>query len=135
MTRASFVATGGGCFCVGAILYPLIELLFRGHSHWSMALAGGLALSGLWLVEWRWPQLSLYWKCLLGCLLITVLEFCFGLWFNLHLGLAVWSYAHLPLNVLGQVCLAFCGLWFLLCIPVCAALERVQLWLCANAVE
>ena len=29
-------------FLVGGFTYIIIELLWRGHTHWSMAIAGGL---------------------------------------------------------------------------------------------
>ena len=34
-----------------------------------------------------------------------------------ELGWNVWDYSSMPLNLYGQICLPFSGLWFLLCIP------------------
>lgn len=49
---------------------------------------------------------------------ITFLEFITGCVVNLGLGWDVWNYADQPLNLMGQVCLGFTSLWFLLSIPV-----------------
>lgn len=56
-------------FLAGSGLYPLLEVLWRGYSHASMALAGGVCL---------------------------------------------------PLNIMGQICLPFSLIWFVLTIPASA---------------
>ena len=77
-------------FCVGGIVYIVIELLWRGYSHWSMFFLGGLCFLVIgWLnerMEWETPLLL---EMLLGAFLITVLEFGFGYIFNIRLGLNV----------------------------------------------
>lgn len=102
-------------FCVGGIVYIVIELLWRGYSHWSMFFLGGLCFLVLgWLnerMEWETPLLL---EMLLGAFLITVLEFGFGYIFNIRLGLNVWDYSDMPLNIMGQVCLPYMLLWFIL---------------------
>ena len=43
------------------------------------------------------------------------------------MGWNVWDYSDMPLNLYGQICLPFTGLWFLLCIPafgICRIAER-----------
>ena len=55
---------------------------------------------------------------LIGSFIITVMEFIAGCILNLWLGLNVWSYADMPYNILGQVCLPYMILWFFLS-PVC----------------
>lgn len=47
-------------------------------------------------------------------MVITVLEFVFGLIFNIWLGMNIWDYSALPLNIMGQVCLPFTIVWFFL---------------------
>lgn len=102
-------------FCVGGIVYIVIELLWRGYSHWSMFFLGGLCFLVIgWLnerMEWETPLLL---EMLLGAFLITVLEFGFGYIFNIRLGLNVWDYSDMPLNIMGQVCLPYMLLWFIL---------------------
>ena len=56
---------------------------------------------------------------LIGSCIATVIEFISGLIINVWLGLDVWDYSNLPLNVMGQICLPFSIIWFfmsLLCI-------------------
>ena len=63
------------------------------------------------------PPKTLLLQCLCGALLITALEFTVGVADNLVMGWNVWDYSSMPLNLYGQICLPFSGLWFLLCIP------------------
>ena len=60
----------------------------------------------------------LWFCCATNTLLITALEFVTGCLVNLHLGWDVWDYATQPLNLMGQVCIGFSALWFLLSVPV-----------------
>ena len=40
-----------GVFAAGGIIYVLIELLFRGYSHWTMFIVGGFAVVCLYLIS------------------------------------------------------------------------------------
>jgi len=102
-------ATGGG-------LYLLIELLWRGRSHISMFLLGGLCF---WLIGQldRSQPLPLAVQIPLGAILVTVLELLTGLVVNCWLKLNVWDYSQITLNLWGQICLPY----FLLWIPLTAA--------------
>lgn len=111
---------------IGAALYPLLEIAFRGFSHWSMSLAGGLCLILLAFVQKRLKKSGLHLRCLAGTAAITLVELACGCVVNLHLGLNVWNYSHMPGNVLGQICPLFCLLWFLLCIPVFCVLAKLE---------
>lgn len=102
-------------FIVGAVAYSLIEILWRGHTHWTMTLTGGLCMVILMLISGLSIALPLKW--LLGALSITTVEFAVGCVVNLALGWGVWDYTDLPLNLLGQVSLPFTLVWFLLSIP------------------
>jgi len=115
----------GLLFAAGAIVYPLLEIAWRGHSHWTMSLAGGLCLPLLWHIQ-RGKRRTLRQQCILGSCLITGVEFLFGCVFNKLLHWQVWDYSHLPLNVLGQICLPFTALWFFLCIPLFSLLKKVK---------
>ncbi len=111
---------------VGGVGYYTLETLWRGWSHWSMALAGGLCLLLYYpLCTGRArPQLLL---ALIGAAIITAIEFCVGMIVNVALGLGVWDYSALPLNLWGQISLLYSSLWFLLCIPMtwlCRSLRR-----------
>lgn len=113
-------------FLLGAVGYPIIELLWRGRTHWTMSLAGGLAMVLLLQISRTPLPLPLMW--LSGALAITAVEFTIGCVVNLGLGWDVWDYSKLPLNLLGQVCLPFTAVWFILSIPgiaLCQFLERL----------
>lgn len=108
----------GILFLMGSCAYPTIEMLWRGHTHASMALAGGVCLllidkicCGIMKKE------SLLARCAAGSLIITTVEFAVGMVVNRMLHLNVWDYSALPLNVLGQISLPFSLIWCVLTIP------------------
>jgi uncharacterized membrane protein len=103
-------------FLMGFFIYSLIEIAARGYTHWTMALTGGLVLSILYDINSR-DAVSLFKSCIAGMIIITFIEFTVGVAVNLILKWQVWDYSDMPLNVLGQICLPFSALWFLLCIP------------------
>jgi len=46
--------------------------------------------------------------------LILCVEFAAGYLFNIVLGLAIWDYSNLPMNIMGQVCVLYGVFWLLL---------------------
>ena len=99
-------------FLIGGAVYFGIECLWRGWSHWTMFILGGLCfviIGGLnEFYGWEMP----FWKqCLIGAAVITALEFAVGVIVNKRLGWAVWDYSHMPLNICGQICLPFSLIW------------------------
>lgn len=102
-------------FLIGGFIYVAIELGFRRHSHWTMFLLGGLCfilIGGLNnYIPW---EMSLIKQGLIGALIVTSLEFIFGLIFNLYFNLGIWDYSNMPFNILGQICLPFSIAWFFL---------------------
>ncbi len=105
-------------YAVGAVGYSAIELLWRGWTHWSMTLTGGACFLGFHLLNGRFSDEALCFRCLRGCWLITAIEFCVGCVVNLWLHLQVWDYSKLRGNLFGQVCPLYTVLWFFLCIPM-----------------
>lgn len=99
-------------FTVGAFAYVGIELIFRGHSHWTMGILGGISFISIGLINeiltWETP---LWIQCAIGGLLITFYEFITGLTLNVCLHMGIWDYSHMPFNVLGQICLPFTIAW------------------------
>ena len=99
-------------FLCGAFGYYYLEILFRGYSHWSMGVCGGICLIGIYLIDKL--NKNICQKALLGALLITLVEFFAGCILNLWLGLKVWDYSGLRLNFLGQISLLFTSIWYAL---------------------
>lgn len=99
----------------GGASYTAVELLYRGRSHGSMFLCGGLCtlLIGL-LNEWQ-PLLPLSVQAFTGACIITALELAFGMVFNRRW--TVWDYRALPHNFKGQICPQFFTCWILLSLP------------------
>ncbi|MBQ8833451.1 MAG: hypothetical protein IJ001_00815 [Oscillospiraceae bacterium] len=96
-------------FCLGGGAYVGLEMLWRGWSHFSMFLAGGLCfllIGHLGEVE---PRLPFALRVLAGVGIITMVELGIGLVFNREY--RVWDYRSQPGNFLGQICPQFCLLW------------------------
>lgn len=111
-------------FPVGAIGYPIIEIIFRGYTHWSMSLTGGIVLPILVNINNVFKTLPS--KCLVGSFFITAIEFIVGCFVNLKWNMKVWDYSNLPFNILGQVCLPFSLTWAALCIPVYSVCNKIS---------
>ena len=101
----------GKIFATGAAGYFLLETLWRGYSHWSMAAAGGISLLLLIKTFKKLKSAPHYFKALVGGGIITAVELLFGIIFNLFLGMSVWNYSSVPGNILGQICPAYSILW------------------------
>ena len=99
-----------GLLLIGGLLYAALELAFRGRTHWSMGLAGGVSTVLLYLIAVKNGS-ALWEKWIMGGAVITTVEFLFGAVFNLKLKLGVWNYSHMPLNLFGQICPLFTLLW------------------------
>ena len=114
-------------FLFGGVIYSLIEVAFRGFTHWSMTLTGGLCLLIMFRRFTSKPHEPLVMKCLFGAITITALEFAAGCIVNLWLGWGVWDYSGMMFNLFGQICLPFSVLWFFLSVPavlICNYLGR-----------
>ena len=110
----------------GGLLYILIETLWRGYSHWTMFVLGGMCFLALGLINEVMPWDTPLWKqVLIGACLITGLEFLTGCIVNLWLGWDVWDYSAMPGNILGQICPQY----FLLWLPVSLAGILLDDWL------
>lgn len=99
-------------WAVGGLMYIALELLWRGHSHWTMFILGGICFAALGLINEVLPWDMPLWKqSSIGACIITALEFVTGCVVNLWLGLGVWDYSHMKGNILGQICPQFFLLW------------------------
>lgn len=113
-------------FVTGGVCYGLVEIMWRGHTHPTMIVTGGLCLVAISLVETHMKQ-NVFVKAAVGAAVITFVELLAGLILNRLLGMGVWDYSSVPLNLLGQICLPYSLLWYLLSIPaiyLCRLLGR-----------
>lgn len=108
-------------FLLGGGGYVLIELLYRGRSHFSMFLAGGVCFLLLGKLEEARPRLPGVLRPLAGAGIITMVELGFGMLFNRDH--SVWDYRGIPGNYLGQICPRFFFLW----VPLAWAAGRMYL--------
>lgn len=116
-------------FDVGGLIYVLLELLWRGRSHWTMFVLGGLCFVTLGLINEILPwDMSLWKQMLLGACIVTGLEFLTGCVVNLWLGWDVWDYSNLPGNILGQICLQYCLLWMLVSLAGIVLDDWLRYW-------
>ena len=102
-------------FSLGGGLYMGVEILWRGHTHGSMGVLGGLCfvIIGLLNEGYNW-SMPLWKQVLIGSTTITSLELVFGVVLNIILKLNIWDYSNVPLNFLGQICLPYFFAWCLL---------------------
>lgn len=106
-------------FYLGGMGYTGLELLWRGFSHGSMFVLGGVCfviIGKLRLLR------ALPLRMLTAAGIVTILELGCGLLVNRDY--RVWDYRDLPLNYRGQICLPFTLLW----IPVSLAAIFLYDW-------
>ena len=103
-------------FSIGFFGYGLIEIMFRGYTHWSMLLTGGACMLTLSYFDLAYKNAPLLLKAIGGSVIITIFEFSVGTIVNLLFHMNVWDYSLLPFNLLGQICLPFSILWFFICL-------------------
>ena len=111
-------------FALGGTGYVALELIWRGRSHYSMFLAGGVCFLLLGRLNRKLPGSV---RAVLGAGIITLVELTAGLIVNRSY--AVWDYRDRLGNFLGQICPLYSLLW----IPVSAAAQgiyhRAEGWL------
>ena len=117
-------------FLIGGAAYAIVELLWRGWTHQSMFLLGGVCFLVLGALNEYLPwEMPLADQVVIGDVLVTVLELATGLIVNVWLGLGVWDYSNLPGNICGQICPQFMVLWIPL-VLVAILLDDLIRWLC-----
>lgn len=116
-------------FFVGGLLYYLIEVVWRGYSHWTMYCLGGLCFVCIGLINEVIPwEMPLWRQGIIGALMITVLEFAVGCIVNIVLGWNVWDYSDVPFNICGQICLPFTLLWFAVSLAAVVLDDYIRYW-------
>ncbi len=110
-------------FSVGAVLYYFGEILWRGYSHPTMLLLGGICFLIIGLINELFPhKIPFLLQMLAGTAVITASELIAGIILNLKLHMNIWSYSDMPLNFMGQICLPYIIGWFFLT-PACIVLD------------
>lgn len=98
---------------IGGIIYGALEILVRGHTHWTMVILGGVCFITIGLINEVIPwEMPLAVQMLVGSIIITTLELCCGCIVNIWLGLNIWDYSKLWGNFLGQICPLYSVIWF-----------------------
>lgn len=103
-------------YAIGAVFYPIIEILYSGRTHWTMSIAGGICFVFVYIINLHFSNFIIC--CALSALAITLTEFDFGMIVNYYLKLDVWNYSFYPFNFMGQICLVYSCLWLLLSVPM-----------------
>lgn len=102
-------------FVIYGSMYCVIEILYRGYTHYSMFFVG--AICGIFIglineiLSWNTPIII---QSIIGGSITLLIEFLSGCILNLWLGLNVWDYSNLKFNILGQICPQFFFLWCVL---------------------
>lgn len=113
-------------FCCGGSIYILLEKLVRRRTHYSMFIAGGLALSLIDILRRRWKNFAS--KKLLqisvGGIAITLIELMIGVLFNKKY--SVWDYRTKPMNFKGQICPRYSLLWGLMSVAATSVCKRLE---------
>lgn len=113
-------------FAAGGAGYSMLELAYRGGTHWSMTLLGGICMVLLAQLVRARPAWPLWKLSVAGAALVTAAEFAVGVVVNLLLGWHVWDYSSQPLHLWGQICPRFSFYWLCLSFAVCGVLRMTQ---------
>lgn len=102
-------------FFIGGYAYCGVEILFRGYTHVSMLVAGGISFLLIGILNEAFPNgISIISQMVVSAIIVTVIELLVGIVVNIWLGLNVWNYSNMPYNFMGQICLLYTNIWFLL---------------------
>ena len=116
-----------GIYCFGGLAYGVLEIIYRGQTHISMFWVGGLcflviaAIDSIGLFGG-----SLVFEAPVCAAFVTAVEFVSGVIINLRLGLGVWDYSGIPLNLMGQICLPFSVIWLGLSVPAAVSARLIR---------
>lgn len=111
-------------FLLSSLVYSLLEILFRGYTHWTMTLLGGTCGALLYVISaWEWGIIA---KGAAGAGAITALELAVGVVVNIVFRWNVWDYSQVPMNFLGQICLPFTLLWFIISMAAMYLCKKVR---------
>ncbi len=114
----------------GGVIYYFIELIYRGYSHYTMILVGGLCFICIGLLnEFYAYKLSIIKQMIISSVIVTSIEFIAGVILNIWLKLDIWDYGNLKFNLLGQISLRTSVIWFLLALPAIYLDYYLRYWM------
>lgn len=117
-------------FLWGAALYMAVEILWRGYTHWTMGVLGGVLFLLIGHMNEHVPwSVPLIWQGVAGAVLVTAAEFAAGCILNIWLHLGIWDYSGMPFALLGQICLPYSLLWIALSILAVIIDDYLRYWL------
>lgn len=106
----------------GGTVYFLLEVAYKTATgsperiSWTMLVLAVILCIPVERCGYQLPWETPLWLQALCCAaMVTVTEFAAGCVLNLWLGLDIWDYSSLPLNLMGQICLPFSLVWLVLC--------------------
>lgn len=115
---------------IGGLMYAGIEILWRGHTHWTMVLCGGICFILIGeineIIPWEMP---VWQQAAIGTIIITAIEFAAGCIVNIWLKWGVWDYSTMPGNLLGQVCIPYILLWIPVSMMAIFADDWLRYWI------
>lgn len=102
-------------FIMGA-LYMVLEGFWRGWTNISMLFVGGICgfLIGRLNEKPAFYNQQIWKQSLIGTIIVLFIEFISGLILNVYLHLGIWDYSGLWGNLMGQICIVYAVLWFML---------------------
>lgn len=114
-------------------LFEVIWKLAHGNPEaisWTMLVLAAIICIPLDLANEHIPWCMPIWQqAILGGLGITAAELVAGLVLNVWLGLGVWDYSHLPLNLWGQISLVWSMVWVVVAGFGIVFLDWLRYWL------
>ena len=111
-------------FYTGGTVYLSLELLYRGRSHGSMFMAGGICFLLIGQLNRVEPKLSLPLRALVGAAIVTMVELGAGMLVNRQY--QVWDYRNQPGNFMGQICPLFSALWIPLSLAAAVLFQKMD---------
>ncbi len=104
-------------YSAGSLIYSLTEILYRGYTHFTMVILGGICAVTIHLENKKLKKLPFYGKAILSGITITLLELLTGITVNIVFSLNVWDYSDRAFNFCGQICPLYTFFWMMISIP------------------
>lgn len=116
-------------FIISGFIYIMLELLWRGYTHWTMFICAGLC--GLVIANVNNNLLKFDTdfriQVLISAILCTAFEFLFGIIFNGDF--SIWDYRNIwgTIHILGdQINILFFGIWIIISVFALPFLDWLQ---------